>query len=68
MFWVLHCLPVRTCKKKKKKLHRTNSELKITAENISCMQQKHSPAYPSDLDICEFNLKLALLAFGLDDT
>ena len=61
-FWVLHSLPITACKSK---LDKTSSELKITAGNISCLQQKHNTMSTSDLVIREFNPKLARLAFGL---
>ena len=46
------------------KLDRTKSDLKITAENISRLQQKHNPAYcASGFFTCHFNLRLAGLVF-----
>ena len=52
--------------KKKKKLYKANSELKITAESMP--ETKRNTAYPFDLVICKFNQKLSRLAFGLSGT
>ena len=51
----------------KTSLTEPTAKLKMT-QNISCLQQKYSPAYASNLVICEYNPKLARLAIGLTDT